>query len=87
MPPAEVAPPLQIRSDQPQVVADSATPRILLAEDNPINQKIICNLLKNLGYTADVVPDGLKAVRALEIAEYDLGNQIKGLNLVALSLL
>ncbi len=55
-----------------EVAPEVRTPRILLAEDNAINQKIICNLLKNIGYTADVVGDGLKAVQALELGEYDL---------------
>ncbi len=57
---------------QPETAVSAPATRILLAEDNTINQKIICNLLKNIGYTADVVPDGAKAVRALEIADYDL---------------
>ncbi len=54
------------------VTVTVAVPRILVVEDNVINQKIVCNLLKNIGYAAEVVPDGLKAVRALEIAEYEL---------------
>ena len=59
-------------TDQPEAVVNAPETRILLAEDNAINQKIMCNLLKNIGYTADVVDDGLKAVRALEICDYDL---------------
>jgi two-component system, sensor histidine kinase and response regulator len=46
--------------------------RILLAEDNIINQKVAQHLLKSLGYKADVVADGLEAVRALEMIDYDL---------------
>ena len=53
-------------------VVEGVAVRILMAEDNPINQKTALHLLKNLGYKADVATDGLKTVRALEIAEYDL---------------
>jgi PAS domain S-box-containing protein len=46
--------------------------RILLAEDNVINQKVAQHMLKTLGYKADVVADGREALRALELINYDL---------------
>lgn len=46
--------------------------RILLAEDNDINQMVAQSLLGKLGYKADVVADGVEAVRALELIDYDL---------------
>jgi PAS domain S-box-containing protein len=46
--------------------------RILLAEDNAINQKVAQIMLKQLGYSADVVADGQEAVQALKLINYDL---------------
>ncbi len=45
---------------------------ILLAEDNPINQKITKNMLKDLGCQVDIVEDGQKALGAYENKCYDL---------------
>jgi len=46
--------------------------RILLAEDNAVNQKLALRLLQNMGYAADVAPDGQKAVDAVEAGNYDI---------------
>lgn len=53
---------------------ESATPqaRVLLAEDNPVNQKVALRILKRMGYSADCVENGEAAVAAHCRAPYDL---------------
>jgi PAS domain S-box-containing protein len=46
--------------------------RILLAEDNAMNQKVALRLLEQLGYRADVAATGLEAIAALERQPYDV---------------
>ncbi len=46
--------------------------RILLAEDNDVNQKVALHMLKRLGYQADVAANGLEVLQALESRSYDV---------------
>jgi signal transduction histidine kinase/HPt (histidine-containing phosphotransfer) domain-containing protein len=46
--------------------------RILLTDDNLINQKVASRLLQQLGYRADIAKNGLEAIQALERQAYDL---------------
>jgi PAS domain S-box-containing protein len=46
--------------------------RILLAEDNVVNQKLALRLLGQMGYRADVAANGVEAIDAIERQTYDV---------------
>ena len=46
--------------------------RILLAEDNPVNQKLASRLLERMGYVADLAENGVAAIESIERSTYDL---------------
>jgi PAS domain S-box-containing protein len=54
------------------LAADFHKLRILLTEDNLVNQKIALKQLENLGYSADVASNGKEALQLLEKIPYDL---------------
>jgi|GEM_PF-1093604 len=47
-------------------------PRILIAEDNPINQKLLVQMLEHLGYASTAVGDGAAALETLRQSAYDV---------------
>ena len=60
---------------QPVAANDAPTPlqgRVLVAEDNPVNQRVARGMLERLGLDVHVVPHGLAAVEAAKTGGYDL---------------
>ena len=49
-----------------------ARARVLIAEDNPVNQTVALRAVRRLGYSADVVSNGREALAALAQRRYDL---------------
>ncbi len=53
-------------------LAESLPLKILVAEDNTVNQKVVQQLLAHLGYRADVVANGVEVLDAMERQNYDV---------------
>lgn len=75
----DVAPPAAARQQNdrvdaqlPQARYDRRTFRILLAEDNQINQMVVMAFLVTSNYRVDVVETGKQAVEAARTADYGL---------------
>jgi PAS domain S-box-containing protein len=55
-----------------KLLADKFHIKILVAEDNLVNQKVATRILKRLGYTADIATNGKEVLNALGTKSYDL---------------
>jgi len=51
---------------------DEHRARVLLAEDNPVNQTLVVRVLEKRGYTVKVTSDGRGALEALENGQFDV---------------
>jgi two-component system, sensor histidine kinase and response regulator len=71
MPATRESPPLITRHTLAETKAEVDL-RILLAEDNIINQKVAARLFQRLGYRIDVVATGREAVEAVSRTRYDV---------------
>jgi signal transduction histidine kinase/DNA-binding response OmpR family regulator/HPt (histidine-containing phosphotransfer) domain-containing protein len=64
---------LQFRAHRPRTaVTRPKSGRILIVEDNLVNQKVAAGMLRKLGYQADAVGDGEQALAAIGRTDYDL---------------
>ena len=55
-----------------RVAGETQPERVLLAEDNAVNQKVATHMLANLGYRADIAANGLEVLAALRQQDYDV---------------
>ena len=55
-----------------RAVADQGELRLLMAEDNPVNQTVGRAILANAGHHVDIVGDGRSAVEAVQANDYDV---------------
>ncbi|GEM_PF-5835052 len=58
-------------SERVPVAKSRATARILVAEDNPVTQRLLATTLKRLGYACDLVGNGDEAIRRFSTGRYD----------------
>jgi PAS domain S-box-containing protein len=59
-------------SDYGPALAEQLPLRILVAEDNAVNQKVLTRMLERLGYRADVAANGIEVLDSIERQRYDV---------------
>jgi CheY-like chemotaxis protein/HPt (histidine-containing phosphotransfer) domain-containing protein len=70
--PIKVRPTCSLSPEMKPHLAQGLPLRILLAEDNVVNQQVALHLLQRMGYRADVVSNGLEVLQALGRQSYDV---------------
>ena len=63
------------KADEPEAMPNFTGKRVLLAEDNQMNQILAENILTSVGFTVDIASDGTEAVEKVKSAEagcYDI---------------
>ncbi len=65
-----IEPPVAVA--KPSVSCPSRGLRVLLAEDNPVNQRLVLKLMEKRGHTLVVANNGVEALAALERGKYDV---------------
>lgn len=76
------------KTEHPQARAESANLRVLVAEDNALNQDVTRRVLERAGYIVDIVSDGTAALSALQTNAYDVAlvdmmmPQVSGLDVI-----
>jgi signal transduction histidine kinase/DNA-binding LytR/AlgR family response regulator len=60
------------RTEGPRAVAAPVALRVLVAEDDPVNQEVTAGMLRRCGHAVDVVADGRAAVEAVRAGTYDV---------------
>ena len=72
---ADAAPKVGALATRPRIdtgIAERHPLRILLAEDNVVNQKLALRLLQQMGYRADLASNGIEAIECVERQPYDV---------------
>jgi CheY-like chemotaxis protein len=70
--PVKVKPSQTQRPELDSTMAQRLPLRILLVEDNKVNQQLALQLLARMGYRADIAGNGLEAIQALRRQPYDV---------------
>jgi signal transduction histidine kinase/CheY-like chemotaxis protein/HPt (histidine-containing phosphotransfer) domain-containing protein len=64
--------PRQERRSESRVSGPAAAARLLIVEDHPLNQKVLCGFLAQFGLSADAASGGQEALRMFSAEPYDM---------------